>query len=176
MQEIWKDIKDYETFYEVSNFGQVRNVKTKLILKPALSKKGYLQVHLCKNSKVKVFYIHRLVAQTFIFNQQNKKQVNHINGIKTDNRDKNLEWVTCSENIMHSYKKGLQPIVWDNQLKIKIAKKHYKKVKNIEQNIVYESITKASKECNINVSTLSNCLRGKTKTAGGYHWKYESEY
>lgn len=109
MQEIWKDIQGYEGLYQVSNFGNVRSLKynhTKEIklLKPQTTPKGYLWVCL-KGKKVMV---HRIVANTFISNLDNKTQVNHINGDKTDNRKENLEWCTNSENQLHAYKLGLQ--------------------------------------------------------------------
>mgnify|MGYP003510690811 CR=1 FL=1 len=119
--EIWKAIKDYEGFYEVSNLGNVRSVdrllynqhhkcdrrlKGKFISK-AISKKGYYKLVLANKTK-KYVEVHRLVALAFIPNPENKPCVNHINGIKTDNRIENLEWVTYSENSIHAYKNGLQ--------------------------------------------------------------------
>lgn len=172
MNEIWKDVKDYEGIYEVSSYGKVRNVVDKHILKPGLTSKGYYNVILCKNKLHKGISIHRLVALNFIPNPENKKQVNYINGIKTDNRVENLEWTTASENIKHSYKMGLQPIKWNEQIKEKIAKNHRKKIKNLDKNLIFNSITEASKICNISFSCISNCLHKRIDTAGGYHWEF----
>lgn len=172
MDEIWKPIKEYKDLYEVSNTGKVRNIKTKYILNPYKTNKGYYYANLCINKKSKGIGIHRLVALNFIDNPENKPQVNHINGIKADNRAENLEWVTCSENIIHSYKNGMQRMAWDRELINRNAMKHFKKIKNIEQNIIFNSITEASKSLNINISSISSCLNGRYKTAGGYHWKY----
>ena len=175
MAEFWKDIKDYEGFYEVSNKGNVRNFNTKQILSPSKSNKGYNHVILCKNKVQKGIGVHRLVALNFLPNPQNKPQVNHINGIKTDNRVENLEWVTCSENIIHSYKAGKQRMGWDRELINRNAKSHYKKVRAIEIDKVFDSITKASQELNICLSSISNCLHKRIQTAGGYHWEFMNE-
>lgn len=113
MEEIWKYIPGFDNAYQVSNLGRVKSMnynhtgKEKL-RKLDLKKTGYQQVELFKNRKPKVCLVHRLVAITFIPNPENKKEVNHINGIKDDNRVENLEWVTPSENVRHSYNTGFK--------------------------------------------------------------------
>lgn len=99
MLEEWKTITEANN-YEVSNLGNVRNKITHLILKGRLSKSGYYQVSLKINSTNKFSnrYIHRLVAQHWLINNDNKPEVNHKNGNKLNNRIDNLEWVTASEN------------------------------------------------------------------------------
>lgn len=111
---IWKDIiYDWNiTMYEVSNIGQIRNKYTKKILKPALNNFGYLKVGISVNRKVHTQKVHRLVAQTFIPNPENKPEVNHISCVKTCNWIGNLEWVTSSENKIHAHIHSL----YDNRL------------------------------------------------------------
>jgi hypothetical protein len=116
--EIFKDIKGYEGSYQISNLGRVKSLSKKVkckkgfritkekILKLKNTKKGYLSIQL--KNKGNFFLIHRLVANAFINNIFNKPQVNHINGIKSDNRLDNLEWATQSENQVHAYKNKLQ--------------------------------------------------------------------
>lgn len=119
--EIWKDIKGYEGSYLVSNFGRVKSLNRKVLgrygtqreIKGAIlnltpDKDGYLKVNLKKSQKGKSLRVHRLVAEAFLENSENKPQVNHINGVKNDNNISNLEWVTLSENRKHAYKTGLQ--------------------------------------------------------------------
>lgn len=114
-KEIWEAIPNYEGLYEISNFGRVKSILRKRmkkdilerILKPQKCTKGYYNVHLSKNSVRKRVWIHRLIAEAFIQNPENKPQVNHINAIKTDNSIDNLEWVTAKENTKHAHLAGL---------------------------------------------------------------------
>ena len=107
--EKFKQIKEYEN-YSVSNYGRIRNDKTDRILKPQKDHGGYLHVALCKNGVCKTHSIHRLVALAFIDNPENKRTVNHLDGIKTNNFDSNLEWATDKENIHHSWDNGLNKV------------------------------------------------------------------
>lgn len=118
-EEVWKPIKGYEGLYEIGNRGSVYNVRTKKVMEPVKTKPSlksmvkrnlkpsevspYFTVGLTKDGIRKTFKIHRLVAQAFIPNPENKPLVNHINEVTTDNRVQNLEWSTGSENKMYSY-------------------------------------------------------------------------
>ena len=111
MVEIYKWIEGYENLYKVSNYGNVKtynwkNAKREAILKPATTKDGYLQVALQKDKKLRSFKVHRLVAQAFLMNPENKPQVNHIDCNKANNKVSNLEWCTPKENTAHSIKMG----------------------------------------------------------------------
>ena len=116
MEEVWKDIAGYEGYYQVSSLGRVRRIKggqgarAGKILKQFLRGRDYLAVYLTKDSKTITYSVHRLVAMAFIPNPVNKPQVNHKNGIKTDNQVENLEWTTCQENIQHAWRSGLQKV------------------------------------------------------------------
>lgn len=109
MEEIYKSIKRFEKRYAISNYGNVKNLKTGKILKSQLRKDGYFQIGLEIKDKKIMFLIHRLMAIAFISNPLDKKFINHINGIKADNRLENLEWVTHKENMQHAHKTGLNP-------------------------------------------------------------------
>lgn len=112
-KEEWRPVVGFETKYLVSNIGNVKRVLGSSHLKPKnlklmLNKDFYNQVNLKVNQKTNTKLVHRLVAMSFIPNPYNKPQINHINGIKNDNRVENLEWCTLSENRIHAYSTGLQ--------------------------------------------------------------------
>jgi len=117
--EVWLPIRGYENYYEVSSFGNVRGldrvvgarsngsrVQKGTVLNPALDSRGYLQVNLQKATKSKMQLVHRLVALAFLSNPDNKRDVNHIDFIRTNNNVENLEWATPSENNLHTYLNG----------------------------------------------------------------------
>ena len=99
----WKLIEGFDGTYSVSNYGEVRNNKTGKLMKQNKNEKGYLRLGLRKNGKTKYMRVHRLVAQAFIPNPENKPDVNHIDFDKENNCVNNLEWVTCKENNNHSF-------------------------------------------------------------------------
>lgn len=185
MKEIWKDIPNYDD-YQVSNLGNVKSLnynhtKKEKILVPVKHKNGYLCVYI--NGKIKS--IHRLVAETFLNNIENKPDVNHINGKKDDNRVENLEWCTKSENMQHAIKNNL--INFNTKKKkeselINIKKAIEKNKKKIIQydkrgNLIkiYNSIILASIETKSNSTHISLCAKGKQKSCNGFIWRYTNE-
>ena len=106
--EIWKNIKNYEGLYQISNLGNIKSLIKNKILKPYINKKnGYAYIGLHKNKNIKVIRIHRLVAINFIPNPNNFPIVNHKNGVRNDNRVENLEWCTQRYNIIYSLNKKI---------------------------------------------------------------------
>jgi len=107
-KEKWKDTRGYEGLYKISDLGRIKSISDRdCILKPFVDSLGYMAINLKKDGKRKTERIHRLVAMSFIPNPKGKREVNHINGIKSDSRLKNLEWCTPGENRKHAYSIGL---------------------------------------------------------------------
>ncbi len=155
--EVWKKIEGFED-YEISNFGNVKNLKTNKILKKSFNSDFYHKVGLHNNFGQKNFNIHRLVAIAFILNIENKETVNHINGIKIDNRVENLEWATRKEQFDHAINTGLfiRPIA--------------KKVINKKTGIIYNSTSELCILFNIKLSTLRHKLNGTRKNNTNYEY------
>lgn len=108
--ELWQDIKGFEGIYWISNFSRIKsqiNNNIPRLIKTTATHGGYRYVILCNKAKY-VKRVHRLVAETFIPNPFNLPQINHINGVKTDNRLENLEWCTSSQNATHAYQNKLR--------------------------------------------------------------------
>ena len=189
LEEEWKDISGYEGRYQISNMGRIRSLprivkngigechKKGKILKPQKAVNGYMRATLCNEKYYKHFKIHRLVAEHYIPNPENKPQVNHINGDKTDNRVDNLEFCTHEENIKHAIKNGLIDLEKRKLEMIKLGKKRAKKVNqyDLEHKFIkrWDSLKEASETLNINYGNISSCCIGNHKTAGGFIWEYE---
>ena len=167
MTEIWKDIPGYEGLYQVSNLGRVKSLSrivnyggrkrktTEKILKQNISRR-YNSVQFQKCGKT--ITVHRLVANAFISNPENKPQINHINGIRADNRAENLEWCTQSENQKHAYKIGLQKGFSCNHFTRKISV--FRDEVLIKK---YDSITECSVDMGLRYNSILRVLYGKRK-------------
>lgn len=158
--EIWKNIKinDKELDnYFVSNLGRFKNSKGIIMENYKPHHSGYIYVRVNKNK----YALHRLIASTFIENQEEKMVVNHIDGCKTNNSVTNLEWCTTKENIQHSHNVGL----------IKTFTRKIRRY-NLDEELIkeYNSIVEAEKD--LGIQTIKKVLYNKQKTAGGFIWKY----
>jgi len=104
----WKDIKGWEGLYKITPDGKVYSIRNGRFIKLAISRKGYLKARLSLHQMISTYSVARLVAMHFIDNPNKLPQVNHINGVKADDRVNNLEWVTGKQNMIHSYLAGLR--------------------------------------------------------------------
>ena len=185
--EIWKDVENYEGLYQVSNLGRIKSLERDVfnyrgtlinhmeekILVPVLNNNGYLYVKLCKNGKGKLMLVHRLVAEAFLPNPENKSQVNHKDEVKNNNAVENLEWCTASYNNNYgtrnvrmiqnrrSYKLGNHP--------------QAKPVFCVELNKIFDCAISAQEELGIDRSCVGKACRGERNTAGGFHWKFAND-
>jgi hypothetical protein len=139
---VWLDVEDYEENYEVNQNGFVRNKKTGKILKYGLNPNGYPMVSLWKNNKGKTKSIHRIVSETFMPIDFDKKEVNHIDGNKENNHVLNLEWSNRSLNIQHAY---------DNNLRKKGEKHHWSSIDNNDKLLIELML----KYCNIQCKDIA---------------------
>lgn len=185
MKEIWKDVVGYEGLYQVSNLGNVRrmrfinNTTNKGQIRnmnPWNNGRGYLVVSLMKNGNRKNNYVHRLVAQAFIENPNNCKEINHKDGNKENCCVNNLEWTTRSGNLKHAYRTKLK--VGPKSMLGRKGKKHpiSKEVKqfSLDGTFIkkYESAKIASDETGVCYMSIKKCRCNNQKTAGGYKWTY----
>lgn len=182
-KEEWRDVKGWEGKYQVSSYGRVRSVprkvkvhafgkgwgerETKCVILSTGRWMGYPTVELKDRSKGMRSrqLVHRLIAEVFIPNPENKPQVNHKNGNRADNMLSNLEWCTRSENCQHR----------NHVLGVETPNKG--KVKCVETGVVYKNGKEASRQTGICYCSINRAANNKPKykTAGGYHWELVDE-
>jgi len=162
--------------YTVDKSGNVYCNKNKKYLKSTINSQGYVTVSLFINNKWKCLYVHRLVAEAFIPNPENKLTVNHRNGIKTDNNLNNLEWNTYSENHKHAYRK-LKRIPSKAMLGVlgkdnKLSKKVNQYTKEGSFIKTWDCIRDVERNLGINNSHIVQVCKGKMSSIGGFKWEY----
>lgn len=186
VNEIWRPIKGYEGLYEVSNLGRVKSVERTIIRKngmkqtfqkkhktSVLNPQGYYQTGLWKEGKIKLITNHRLVAEAFIPNPDNKSEIDHIDTDKTNNRVENLRWCTHYENnnnpltkIHRSKKRKTQKYGWDRKTQNPIIQLSLdNKIVGIYPNAHSTPYRDIGRVC-----------KGMRKTANGYKWRYLNDY
>ena len=166
-----EQIKKYPNYF-ITKDGLVFSSKTNKFLKFTYDQQGYQRVGFyIGNYRSKTIKVHRLVAETFIPNIGNKKDVNHKNGIKSDNRVENLEWCTRSENIKHAFDTGLKTIT-DRQID-GVKSRFSKKVLDTNTGLVYASLKEASIRLGVNYNTLKNNFRINRENKTTLIWKQD---
>lgn len=170
-EEEFKLMPGYEDYYVVSNMGYILSTRTDTILTPTIKDKGYFYLKIIGKDNAKTCSIHQIIASTFLekpTHRNGKKLIiDHINGIRTDNRAENLRWVTISENGKNAHK--------NNKNMGKGGKRALKPVYQLDKdgNIIQEfaSVNDAAASVNINGARISECCHGQRKEAGGFGWK-----
>ena len=163
IKEVWYPIYGYEGYYEISINGKVRSLERIIklkkgtrklpakIIKPRINNCGYKEVRLSKYGIINTRFVHVLLGEVFIPNPYKKPEINHLNGLKTDNRIDNLEWCTHAENMQHAYAN-------------KLIKHVTKKIIDNCTGAEFESTKEAAKVYNIKLNTLRCYLNGGIKT------------
>lgn len=165
--EVWYDVPEWVGYYQISNYIRLKSVRYNEIRKPRINYKHYFDTSFHKEGKAKYLIYSRLVAIVFHSNPNNLPEVNHINGIRWDNRPSNLEWSTSKENIGHSISvlgnsKGEVEIVQLTLFGCFIR--------------VWASIAQAAKEVNGTAANITTTCKGRNAYAYGYRWMYKDEY
>lgn len=182
MEEIWKSIKGFENFYEISNVGRVRSLDRYVngngitcdfqfikgrILHPTKDKLGYFRVMLRKNNSHKTFLVHRLVAEAFIENPNNLPFINHKDENPSNNSVNNLEWCTAQYNLTYG------------TCQSRLAKSKVRKVVQYDKymNVIceWDSLKAAASSIKVSQQNISACCRNNRKTCGGFIWKYKND-
>lgn len=180
MQEEWRDVVGFEGVYQVSNLGRVKRIKkgknTEVgkILKPRLTRTGYELIRICKNGVPLATTMHRIVAQAFIPNPENKPEVDHIDGNRQNNHADNLRWNTVKENRNNPITLKRKSV--ERKGKTGILCGNSKAILCVELNRLFWGCCEAERVLKIDQSSIAKAIKGiKYQTAGGYHWRYATD-
>ena len=180
--EYWKDVPDYEGFYQASNYGRIKSLAriiqdkngfkkriSERVLKQSISKDGYCLVSLHKAGNSTVYKVYQLVAKIFIDNTENKETVNHIDENKLNNHIKNLEWATRKEQANHGTRTQRSS---NNRLNHPNQSKAIRATHKITQEVViFPSMMEAQRN-GFCISNICLCCQGKQKYHKNYKWEY----
>lgn len=177
----WEDIKGYESLYQVSNNGKIRNKQTGKILKAAISNKGYYMVALSKNNKIHSYTVHKLVMENHNRSSYKDEVINHIDSNKLNNHIDNLEYVTQKENVRKAWESGLcenirkhaKNMIHKNAIPSKAVAQ-----KDLDGNLIatYISVREAERKTGITSGQISHVCNGRIKTTHNYIFEHiESE-
>ena len=178
--EIWKPVKNYESLYEVSNYGRVRSLPRKpyrkkvIIMSPGIAGEGYLSINLYKKGQAKKQYVHRLVAEAFIENPHNYPEINHKDEIRTNNAVDNLEWCTSKYNKNYGNRNRKMSAVKIGRFCDENAVKR-SPVICIETGKYYSTMRLAALDSGASYTKITECCKGRRQKTGGYHWRYATE-
>lgn len=187
----WRPVKEYEADYLVSECGDVWSVRSNRLLVAKRERSGYRRITLSVDGRAKTMAVHRIVAQAFIPNPENKPTVNHINEDKADNRVSNLEWATTREQNAHGTRtaRAMASTDWAARTAKmdykEIARKHNYETMNAAQMrrvvqkdatgtviAVFDSIGQAARSINVSTGHIWQCCNGQRKTCKGSVWCY----
>ena len=165
VDERWATVEERD-MYQVSTEGRIRNQKTGRERKTQVNPRdGYVTVRLSKDGVMKTYGVHRLVAKAFIPCDDHDLEVNHKDGVKTNNRVDNLEWATRSENMKHAYNNGLNRWVGYNERPVRI----------VETGEVYRNEHECARAIGGDQPNINACLAGRRRSHHGFHYEYADE-
>lgn len=180
--ELWKDIKDFEGLYQISNMGRIKSLARPCkgfgykyavdrIIKPLRMANGYYEAVLFRNGKRTIRMLHRVVAEAFIPNPDNLPLVNHKDENPQNNAVENLEWCTPKYNANYG----------NRQKKTRQSSlKYYKPVRQLDMDgnevAIYQCMNDAMRATGIDSTQISRVCKGKNNTAGGYKWEFTKSF
>jgi len=184
MEEIWRDVVDWEGYYQVSNLGRVKSLSRKVngrnnkpnviierIRKQRINAEGYYSLPLNRFGLVKTVRVHRLIAEAFLPNPENKTDVNHINSNRADNSLSNLEWATRSENVTHGYVSGNRTKARGKLNKLSISVNQY----DLDMNFIKKHWCVSEAQSETGAFHICQVCKGTRKTSAGFIWEYADE-